>query len=116
MKDSQARWFEPIQAHRSTLVDVFTRQADALYCEHDVLVGLTTSGASRNVVRALGYIHGLHQCDVTVLTGANGYGLAMAPGVKAIVIPSADTARIQEMHLMLGHMLIAALEKELELV
>lgn len=92
---------------------VFERQIEALAGPHDVLVALTTSGKSSNVLTALEYAVEEHITATAFL----GPTLGIIPPIAAtIMVPSNDTARIQEMHLMLGHMLIAALEKELELV
>lgn len=92
---------------------VFSRQIEALATPDDVVVALTTSGRSVGVLTAVESARAIG-CATTALLGST---LGDMPPMNAcIMIPSADTARIQEMHLMLGHMLIAALEKELGLV
>jgi D-sedoheptulose 7-phosphate isomerase len=82
---------------------VFARQVTALSRAGDVVVGITTSGNSENVVRGLAAAR--QQGAVTVaLTGAGG-GRAAAAAEHALVVPSAVTARIQEMHTLIIHLL-----------
>lgn len=84
--------------------DVFARQVRALVGAGDVVIGFTTSGRSANVVRALAAAH--EQGATTVLfTGGDG-GPAAEHADHALVVPSAKTARIQEMHLLLLHLVI----------
>jgi D-sedoheptulose 7-phosphate isomerase len=92
---------------------VFSRQLEALGRAGDVAIGITTSGRSANVVRALGAAKTLGLRTV-VLTGGDG-GEAARVAELALIVPSAATARIQEMHIALGQMLCAALEIELGL-
>jgi D-sedoheptulose 7-phosphate isomerase len=92
---------------------VFARQIEALGRAGDVAVGLSTSGRSRNVIvgleaaRAGGLV-------AAAMTGGDGGELA-ALADPVLVVPSRDTARIQEMHILLGHLLCGALERELGL-
>jgi D-sedoheptulose 7-phosphate isomerase len=84
--------------------DVFARQVRALVGADDVVVAFTTSGRSANVVRALAAAR--EQSATTVLfTGGDG-GPAAEHADHALVVPSAKTARIQEMHLLLLHLVI----------
>ncbi len=81
--------------------DVFLRQVEALVAPGDVVVGITTSGRSRNVIRALRL--GRAKGAVTVcLTGANGERLRQLVHLL-IAVPSRDTQRIQEAHITIGH-------------
>lgn len=93
---------------------LFERQIAGLGREHDVAVGISTSGKSPNVLRGLRQARsmGLHTVG---LTGGTGGELAGACDA-AIVVPSAVTARIQEMHIMIGHVWCKALEQRLGLV
>ena len=79
--------------------DVFARQIEALGEEGDVLVALSTSGKSKNVLSALGaaQIKGL---QTILLTGASGKG---AKADIVIAVPADETARIQEMHELIYH-------------
>ncbi|MGD0832336.1 MAG: D-sedoheptulose 7-phosphate isomerase [Terracidiphilus sp.] len=82
---------------------VFSRQVEALGAPGDLLVGISTSGTSCNVLAALetARAHGL----VTVaFTGAGG-GKMAALADYIFAVDSMDTARIQEAHMLAGHML-----------
>jgi D-sedoheptulose 7-phosphate isomerase len=80
---------------------VFARPIEALGRRGDVLVALTTSGRSRNVIAAVGEgrRRGLR---VIGMTGASGASFARRCD-EAIVVPSGETARVQEVHLLVGH-------------
>jgi D-sedoheptulose 7-phosphate isomerase len=93
---------------------VFARQVEALGRRGDVAIGITTSGKSRNVVLALETAkrQGLVAAALAGRDGGDLVGLAD----PLVIVPSHTTARIQEMHIMLGQMLCAALERELGLV
>jgi D-sedoheptulose 7-phosphate isomerase len=82
---------------------IFSRQVEALGNPGDVLVGISTSGNSRNVIAALETAH--TQGLITVaFTGAGGDNLASLAD-HLFAVPSRDTARIQEAHILAGHML-----------
>jgi D-sedoheptulose 7-phosphate isomerase len=82
---------------------VFSRQVEALGVPGDLLVGISTSGNSRNVVAALEIARS--QGLVTVaFTGAGGGKLA-ALADHVFAVDSRETARIQEAHILAGHML-----------
>ena len=94
--------------------EVFARQIDALGAPGDVVVGITTSGTSPNVVKALKMARA-KGLVTTALTGRDG-GLMPELADVALIVPATSTRRIQEMHITLGHMLCGALEKSLKLV
>ena len=82
---------------------VFSRQIEALGTPGDLLVGISTSGNSPNVVAALQAAHS--QGLVTVaFTGAGGSRMASLAD-HLFAVASRDTARIQEAHILAGHML-----------
>lgn len=93
---------------------IFARQIEALGRPGDVALGISTSGNSPNVSAALRTAReaGL---ITAALTGRDGGDL---PGCTdhCLIVPSQVTSRIQEMHILLGHMLCGALEFELGLV
>lgn len=93
--------------------DVFARQVDALVKKEDVVIGISTSGNSENIVRAL---YGARKKGA-VVAGLSGRGGGRMLGIAnpLINVPSEQTARIQEMHILIGHMLCGALEQELNL-
>ena len=88
--------------------EVFARQVRALASAGDMVVGFTTSGRSSNVVRALAAARELR---ATTVLFAGGEG---APAVEhadyALLVPSPNTARIQEMHLLLLHLLMETVD------
>ena len=94
--------------------ELFARQIAALGKPGDVAIGISTSGNSANVVRALEVARGMG-LTAAVLTG-NAGGAVKAVADPVLIVPSDVTARIQEMHITLGQMLCAALERELGLV
>ena len=93
---------------------LFARQVEALCRAGDVAIGISTSGNSENVVRGLQAAKAAGAVTVA-FTGAGGGRLAGNVDL-GIFIPSRVTARIQEMHLMLGHVLCALLEREMSTV
>ncbi len=82
---------------------VFDRQVEAIASKGDLLIGISTSGNSDNVINAfkLGKQLG---CNSIGLTGKDG-GKFSGNCDLNIVIPSNDTARIQEMHILIGHII-----------
>lgn len=90
---------------------VFARQVRAYGQEGDVFIGLSTSGTSPNVLRALeaARARGLTSVGFT----GNGGGPMLALCDHVIEVPSADTTRIQEGHLVLGHILCGLVERAL---
>jgi D-sedoheptulose 7-phosphate isomerase len=87
---------------------VFARQVEALGRPGDVVVAISTSGGSPNVLRAVEMARRLG-CFTVALTGGSGGALAAAAD-EAFVVPSAETPRIQETHITLGHALCALVE------
>lgn len=90
---------------------IFARQVEALARAGDVAIGISTSGRSQNVLTALGVARALGVVTVG-LTGEGGRTMNLVCD-HVICIPSKTTARIQEMHITLGHMLCGAIENSL---
>jgi len=86
---------------------LFWRQMEALAQPGDIAIGLTTSGASENVLRGLA-MAGKKDALTIALTGEAGLSQDVAKHV--LRIPSASTACIQEMHLMILHMWCLAID------
>jgi len=84
--------------------DVFARQVRAFARQGDVVVGFTTSGASPNVVNALASAREVGA--TTVLFGGGAGTPAAEHADVALVVPSSDTARVQEMHVLLLHVIL----------
>lgn len=90
---------------------IFSRQIEALGREGDIAIGISTSGNSQNVINAL--TTSRQKGIIAVgLTGRDG-GEMLDMCDISLVVPSNTTARIQEMHITLGHMLCGALEQSL---
>lgn len=90
---------------------IFARQVEAFVRKGDVVVGITTSGNSENVVRALKLANEMGASTIGLL--GNQGGKAKDVVTVAIVVPSNDTARIQEVHITIGHIICEILEQEL---
>jgi len=80
---------------------VFSRQVEALARPGDVVVAFTTSGRSANVVNALAAAQA--KGTTTLLFGAGDGGPARKHADHALLVPSDVTARIQEMHTLMLH-------------
>lgn len=93
---------------------IFARQIEALGRPGDVAVGISTSGKSPNVLAGLRQAKA--QGLVTAALGGKDGGDLPGLADHVLVVPSDTTARIQEMHILLGQMLCGALEIELGLV
>ena len=90
---------------------VFARELEAHGRPGDVLLALTTSGNSHNILRA---IETAHQNKITVIgmTGKTGGKMRNLCDL-CLCVPSASTARIQEMHITIGHAICELLEERL---
>lgn len=91
--------------------EVFARQVAGLGRPGDVAVGLSTSGSSRNVVRALETARDAGLVTVA-FTGAGGGKVAGLVDV-CVRVPTEDTPRVQELCMLLGHTLCEIVEREL---
>lgn len=87
---------------------IFARQVEAYAGPHDVLVALSTSGQSSNVLAA---VHAARHKNIKVvgMTGASGGALLGLCDVS-ICIPSPCVPRIQEMHILVGHIICQMVE------
>jgi D-inositol-3-phosphate glycosyltransferase len=89
--------------------DVFARQVEALGNPGDVLIAISTSGRSRNVLAALEAANERHLVTIAMLGGDGGAARTL-PSV-GLVVPSSDTQHIQEVHLVLMHILCELVEE-----
>ncbi|WP_331775623.1 D-sedoheptulose 7-phosphate isomerase [Sulfurospirillum sp. 1612] len=87
---------------------VFDRQVEALAQEGDLLIGISTSGNSKNVLRALSLGRNMG-CKTIGLSGRDGGAMDEFCDIN-IVVPSEDTPRIQEMHILIGHTICQAID------
>ncbi len=88
---------------------VFARQVEAYAKEGDILIAISTSGNSQNVINAIDAAKNLN-AKVITLIGKSG-GKMKDMGEINIVIPSNNTPRIQEMHILAGHMICAVVDE-----
>jgi len=93
---------------------VFDRQVEALANKGDLLIGISTSGNSDNIISALTLAKKLG-CHTLGLSGKNGGKMNEVCDLN-LVIPSDDTPRIQEMHILIGHLLCQAVDDAFSLV
>ena len=94
--------------------DVFSRQLQGLGRPGDCLLGISTSGQSKNVIKAVQAAREMGIPTIGLL-GRDGGALASLCELP-IVVPHPETARIQEMHILIGHSLCGAVERQLGLV
>ena len=91
--------------------DIFLRQVEGLLSAGDILVGISTSGNSANVVNA--FVKAKENQVKTIgLTGCDGGQMASCSDLL-LTVPSSDTPRIQESHIMIGHILCDLMETEI---
>jgi D-sedoheptulose 7-phosphate isomerase len=89
---------------------IFARQVEALCRPDDLLVGISTSGNSSNVCAAVSKARDIG-CYIFGMTGEAGGRLAGLADV-CLQIPSSDTARVQEAHILAGHLLCDLIEMQ----
>ena len=90
---------------------LFSRQVEALGQPGDVLIGISTSGRSKNVIKAVEVARDKGMKTI-FFGGGDGGDLAGLCDVS-IVVPSKTTARIQEMHILIGHVFCGHIEQRL---
>jgi len=91
--------------------NVFARSVEALGSEGDVLIGISTSGTSESINRALRKARE-QKLKTIALLGKDG-GTSKDLADLAIIVPSSDTQRIQEGHITIGHIIVQQVEQEL---
>ena len=90
---------------------IFARQLEGLLKKEDIVVALSTSGNSANVLEAL-KVAREHGVQTIGLTGANGLKMKESTDL-CLMVPSTETSRIQESHILIGHILCDLIEREL---
>ena len=90
---------------------VFSRQLEGMGQKGDIFIGISTSGNSANIIRA--FDSAKQKGIMTVaLTGRDGGEMAKLADI-ALIVPSDSTPRIQESHILIGHILCDIIEKEI---
>lgn len=92
--------------------DVFSRQAQAHCQEGDVFIGISTSGNSENVRRALEMAKS-KGCKTAALLGQDGGIIGKIADIP-LIVPCNTTARVQESHILLIHIMCELVERDLE--
>jgi len=91
---------------------VFDRQVESLANDGDLLIGISTSGNSENVINA--FVTGLEMgCNTLGLSGRDGGAMNDLCDIN-LVVPSDDTPRIQEMHILFGHTICQLIDNAYE--
>lgn len=91
--------------------EVYARLVEGIMQQGDILVGLSTSGNSANVVKAFEAAR-KHQIKTIGMTGQSGGKMAELSDIL-LNVPSSTTPRIQEVHMLMGHIICELVEKEL---
>ncbi len=87
---------------------LFSRQIEALGKKGDVLIAVSTSGNSKNVIAAVAAAKNIGM-ETIVLSGNTGGKLAGTAETE-LIVPASDTQRIQEIHMIIGHMICEQVE------
>jgi len=90
---------------------VFSRQLEGMAQEGDLFIGISTSGNSQNVINAFESAKAKGVTTVAMVGRDGGTMAKMAD--FAIIVPSNDTPRIQESHILIGHIICDVIEKEM---
>ena len=89
---------------------VFERQIQAIANKNDVVIGISTSGTSKNVIKGLAYASSLG-CKTIGLSGKDGGKMNTICDLN-IVVPSKSTPRVQEIHIFIGHTICHLIDQE----
>lgn len=94
---------------------IFARQIEGLGREGDCLLGITTSGNSRNILEAMRAARTRKMKTVLLTGGSGGEIMKLNSDLvdAAVIVPDTETARIQECHIMVGQIFCAMIEKKL---
>ena len=90
--------------------NVFSRQLDALCNKGDVVIGISTSGNSKNVIE--GIKSAKKKGGIVISFSGRSGGLMKEMSDYSIIVPSEITARIQEMHILIGHILCEYVDED----
>lgn len=88
---------------------IFSRQVEALALPGDIVIGISTSGNSASVVEAIKKAKEIGAYTVGLTGGSGGWLKELCD--MSIVVPSSNTARIQEAHILIGHILCELIEQ-----
>ncbi len=91
---------------------VFERQVEAFGKKGDVAIGISTSGNSESIIRALKKAKSLGLKTIA-LTGGTGGKMAQEKWDSTVIVPADSTPRIQELHITFGHIIAEIVENEI---
>jgi D-sedoheptulose 7-phosphate isomerase len=91
--------------------EIFSRQLEGLGCNNDIVIGISTSGNARNVIAGL--LEAKRMGIKTIALTGSGGGEMAAISNCAIIVPSDNTPRVQEAHIVIGHIICELVEKNL---
>lgn len=91
--------------------EIFSRQVEAIGSDNDIVIGISTSGNARNVISGLLEAKKMGLKTIA-LTGSGGGEMATIADI-ALIVPSDNTARIQEAHIVIGHIICELAEQNL---
>jgi D-sedoheptulose 7-phosphate isomerase len=89
---------------------IFSRQIESLCNNNDIVIGISTSGNSRNILE--GFKKAQQAGAYTIGFTGNDGGLMAAQVDTCIIVPSNNTARIQEAHILIGHIICTCVETD----
>jgi D-sedoheptulose 7-phosphate isomerase len=92
---------------------IFSRQIEAIGKKGDLLIAISTSGNSQNILNAINYAK-LNGLTVVAMTGEDG-GKINEIDCIALKVPNSNVARIQEMHILVGHIISKYIEENINL-
>ena len=90
---------------------IFSRQIEAIGKKGDLLIAISTSGNSQNILNAINYAK-LNGLTVVAMTGENG-GKINEIDCITLKVPNSNVARIQEMHILVGHIISKYIEENI---
>ena len=91
---------------------VFQRQIEALANKNDLIIGISTSGNSENIINALKYGQEIG-CKTLGFSGNDGGKIDKHCDIN-LIVPSNNTPRIQELHILFGHIICEAVDREVK--
>jgi len=91
--------------------EIFSRQMEAIGSDNDIAIGISTSGNARNVIAGLLEAKKMGLKTIA-LTGSGGGEMATIANL-ALIVPSDNTARVQEAHIVIGHIICELAEQNL---
>ncbi len=89
---------------------LFERQVEAFCKKGDIVIGISTSGNSKNVINGL--LRAKELNGITISLSGSGGGEMREISDYNLIVPSNNTPRIQEMHILIGHILCAGVDRE----